>query len=569
MERESVTFPEALEILARRANLEIPQRITGRSAEQENTRGQLFEVLQWAENQFHSYLMEAPQAAPALSYLRDRGFTDEMINRFRLGYHPDDWTWLLNKASGIYSPRILVQSRLCGEKNGRQYDNFVHRVLFPIHNERGQAVSFGGRILPGVEGPKYWNGPESSVFHKSRLLYGLNHSRDAIREHEFAIVVEGYTDCIACQQYGVTNVVGTLGTALTDSHVTALKRFARKVVLVFDGDAAGQAAASRAVETFLAQDVDLRILTLPENLDPADFLASQGADAFRSMAEQAPEAWQFRLQASLSRHGISTVDGRQQVLEEMVKVLSIVPKMSASVREGFLIANLSQRLSVSEDAVRDRLRDVRGQNSYRQRDRSPEFDPSEGNETTDEPVIEESAIHPRLTDEVARLISGKLSPNERVERDLLETILAAPDSIRFIADACSDQPLSNPVFEHLLRLCFQQAAAGGDVSPAGLLDRVSERELRSLIVWIDEQSRAKEIARKIEESKACENGCPQLIQLSIDNITRRRDDESHQNVAIQLSQPMDGTPQLDEETETLLREAAEYHQRRATKNPPF
>jgi len=164
MEREKVTFPEALEILARRANLEMPKYVTGRTPDQENTRGKLFEVLQWAENAYHRCLLEAPAAETARQYLSSRGLTDETIRRFRLGYHPDNWEWLVDQAKGKYPAKLLNDAKVCGEKNGRPYDFFVDRVIFPIHNERGNAISFGGRILPGKEDKaKYWNGPESTV----------------------------------------------------------------------------------------------------------------------------------------------------------------------------------------------------------------------------------------------------------------------------------------------------------------------------------------------------------------------------------------------------------------------
>ncbi len=230
------------------------------------------EVLAWAERVFHQTLLESPIAETARQYLAQRGFTRETIERFCLGFHPNDWGWIQNQARGRYrGPQLAAACLVKPQEDGTRYsDYFTNRVLFPIHNERDQPVGFGGRVLPGESDRfgKYFNSPESGFFHKSRLLYALSHARQGLRETGTAVVTEGYTDCIAAHQAGLNNVVATLGTSLTIEQVTTLKRFARKVVLVYDGDAAGRLAAERAVTRFLAQDVDLRVLTLPGGRTP-------------------------------------------------------------------------------------------------------------------------------------------------------------------------------------------------------------------------------------------------------------------------------------------------------------
>lgn len=549
MEREKVTFPEALEILARRAHIELPKFVTGQSPQQENNRARLFEALQWAEETFHRCLLEAPEAAPARDYLQQRGVTPEMVRRFRLGFHPNEWTWLLQKAraTGKFSQSLLIDARVAGERDGRAFDFFVNRVLFPIHNERGQTVSFGGRILPGSQDDaKYWNGPESPVFHKSRLLFAIDKARDAIREQDQALIVEGYTDCIACHQFGVQNVVGTLGTALTDSHVTAIKRFTRKVVLVFDGDAAGQAAAARAVERFLAQDVDLRILTLPEGQDPADFLAASGAEAFRQLAETAPEAWDFRFRLAREKHGVQTLDGRGRILEEMLAVLAQVPALATSVREPLLIANLSQRLSVPEVLVRRQLQQVRTGGPRLVR-------------------VENHAVESRpYQEQVRQLMSGRLKSGDHVECDLLQMLLAAPEQLHFIEQAVEEYPLRHRLLSGLLRRCFEELEERGTLTVGGLLDRLSDPDVKCLLVWLDEQAHAKGLAQKINESESDAEGCPRLLRQVLNALQKREAEHSLAPVAIQLSQSTDGRTAIDPATEALLRQAAEFHQKRAT-----
>jgi len=282
MKRERLEFREALEMLARRANLEMPKSFRQSSVEP-SEKATSNDALAWAEREFHECLLTAPFAAKARDYLASRGFTAETIKRFRLGYHPDNWEWLLGRAGrGVSGKRFTPEQLLAAglamkRKDGVSYfDCFEDRVMFPIHDNKGAPVGFGGRVLPGASdaaGGKYINSNESPVFAKSRMLFAFHHAREAIVKAETAVVMEGYTDCIMAHQCGLPNAVASLGTALTEQQVALLKRFARKVVLVFDSDEAGQKATERALTKFLAQEVDLRILTLDGSgakTDPAD-----------------------------------------------------------------------------------------------------------------------------------------------------------------------------------------------------------------------------------------------------------------------------------------------------------
>jgi DNA primase len=550
MEREKVTFPEALELLARRANVPIPQKMSRSTPGGEATRAQLLEVLLWAENLFHKALLELPAAEPARRYLEERGFTQDIIRTYRLGFHPNDWTWLIDQARNKFPPRLLLKARLVGQNDQRFYDHFVNRVIFPICNERGQPVSFGGRILPGsTDSAKYWNGPESEVFHKSRLLYAIDKARDAIHKANQAIVVEGYTDCITCHQHGLKNVVATLGTALTDSHVAALRRYARQVVLVFDGDRAGQDAARKAIQKFLAQDVDLRILTLPEKLDPAEFLAAYNAEELVKRIADAPEAWEFQFRAAREQHGLDSVAGRQALLEEMLQLLTHVPDMQGSLRETLLIANLAQRLHLSEDSVRERLQVIRKSGSIRH-----------------QPVRD--AVKPvERSRDVARILNRRLSRDERLEYDLLEQILAAPQYASFVMRAMGEHEFRSRILNRILNECFFEIEEQGELTISGLLGRIEDPELRSLVVWMDAQAAAKDVAGKIRDSGVDDNGCPQLLRISLSNLRWREEEKRQQQLQIELSQQSDRAGQLDEATLASLKQAAEFHLRRATR--PF
>ncbi len=235
----------------------------------------------WAERQYHDCLLSSPEAEPARKYLQDRGITAESIERFHLGFSPTEPSWILQRAGGTPArARVLetigVLARPAG--GGSLYDRFRGRVLFSIRDVQGRPVGLGGRVLPGLsDSPaKYVNSPETPLFAKSHLLYGLDVARETIRKSRTALVMEGYTDCIVAHQYGFTDAVAVLGTALGEGHVRILKRFADRIVLVLDGDEAGQRRANEVLELFVAQQVDLRILTLPDELDPCEFLLAAG-----------------------------------------------------------------------------------------------------------------------------------------------------------------------------------------------------------------------------------------------------------------------------------------------------
>lgn len=547
-EREKVSFREALELLAKRANIKLPEYSGKRS--DEDGRTAMFEVLLWAQELFHKTFMTDPSAEPAREYIRGRGMTREMVQQFRIGYHPNNWDWLQAQARGKFRLEQLAAARLIGERDGRSgyHDFFVDRVLFPIRNERSQPVGFGGRILPGATHPaKYWNSPESVLFQKSKLVFALDAARDEIRKTETALICEGYTDVIACHQYGVKSAVATLGTALTDQHVTILKRFARKVVLVYDGDAAGLAAAERVLERFIAQDVDLRILTLPEGLDPDEFLAAQGADALRELVAHAPEALDFKLGCLQAKYPVKSLDGRQRILEEMLQLLASAPRMSQTVRENLLLATLGQRLGLSEEKVRERYLELRKQ---------PERRPAR-------PAII-SMEEPSRPNETARLYAGRLTISDRLECDLLESLVTAPEWLNAVESECEAFTIRHPQLKKLLAEMFYL----GENQPwtfERLLGALEDSELKRLAVWLDEQARLKDLTKKLRETGADSPETPPLfLRTTIENLKWRQEEQSQlQRRASTSSVSGEGSPPPDD-TE-LLRQASQFHLRRATK----
>src|SRR3954468_8805210 len=282
MEIERVTFPEAIKIVAEKANVALPVMVEDQKFEARRKEAdEVIELNSWALEWWESQLEQNnAEARAAREYLKGRGISDETSKAFRLGYAPDSWDALTThlKQRGASAAQIEHSGLVVKKDAGGFYDRFRGRLVFPVLDAQGRAVAFGGRTLqPGGE-PKYLNSPETAAYTKGRHLFGLNQTRDEIRRRKFAILVEGYLDLIIPYQFGVRNVVASLGTALTPEQAKLLGRFARKIVVNYDGDRAGINAAKRAIEVLLPEDFEVKVLVLPEGADPDEFVRAHGAD---------------------------------------------------------------------------------------------------------------------------------------------------------------------------------------------------------------------------------------------------------------------------------------------------
>lgn len=552
MKTQALEFPAAVRLLAELAGIEIPREHTGGNGQGGDRKKRLLTIMEWAENEFHRFLLDARAGGRARDYLAGRGFSAEMISTFRLGFHPNDWNWLLGRTGGRFQAAEMVAAGLMGERpdGSGYYDNFTDRVLFPIRDPQGRAVAFGGRILPDcdrADAAKYWNGPDTQLFSKSSLLYGFDVAREAIRRSKTAVVVEGYTDCITLHQHGLGNVVATLGTALTDLHVSLLKRFARKVVLLYDGDEAGQRAAERALAMFLAQKVDLRILTLPPGIDPTDYIASHGADALREQVENAVEAWDHKLQLSIKQNGLDSIDGRDRVLSEMLELMSVVPQLTGDAREDILLHRLAREVGASEQKVRQMRRQATAKKSRRGQ-HMPEFQEPADLDTNAGPLTELQNNH------------------ERQEFELLEIIFSVPETIETIRREVDLADFTQQHLRTLLQVCFDLGEQGVEPSYERVTSALEDMNLKRLALWIDEEARNKGVAKKLETDEAlAAGGRPHFLAGTIHNLKWRREEASHEQTKGQMTQlpPMgDG---LDEDAKALLRRQTEFHQQRATK----
>ena len=322
-ETQSVDFTGALELLARRAGVTLT--IDPAAAKRRNERERLVEATSIAVEFYMDRLKAASDAGSARSYLRSRGYDGDVVDQFSLGYSPDDWEELVRhlRDRGIRDDTMQKAGLASGTRRGGVVDRFRGRIMFPIFDLRGDPVGFGARILDG-DGPKYLNTPETTIYHKSRLLYGLNWAKADIAKKNQVVVCEGYTDVIGFHRAGVPRAVATCGTALTEEHVRLLKRYASRVVLAFDADAAGQGAAERFYEWEQKHAVEVSVARLPPGKDPGD-LAQSDPDALQAAVEDSIPFLGFRLQRTLSSRATDSPEHRARLAEEAMAVVNEHP----------------------------------------------------------------------------------------------------------------------------------------------------------------------------------------------------------------------------------------------------
>jgi len=347
---DKLSFPEAVETLAERSNIPLPHPSGPAMAATGPSKRDLAGICSFADAFFRKQL-RSPAGAAGLEYVRRRGLTDESLDRFGVGFAPDSWDALLKsaRAAGIGEGQLVAAGLVVKRESGGCYDRFRNRLILPIFDVSARVIGFGGRAMSDEQRAKYLNSPESPLFDKSSQLYALNWARQEIVRSGQAVVVEGYFDAIIPMQAGVGNVVATMGTALTDRHVRMLSRYAKEVVLVFDADEAGAAAAERAMEVFLQQRLNVRIVTIPDGKDPCDYVSAHGAEAFGQLLAQAPDAlayiWDKRKRAMDA--GASPAEKNAHV-EDFLRLVAASEAYGAidEVRRGQLADHIGHLLNI-------------------------------------------------------------------------------------------------------------------------------------------------------------------------------------------------------------------------------
>jgi DNA primase len=351
MEYEHLGFVEAVEELAAMVNLEVP-REAGLPSENRSQQD-LYAVMEKAAQFYRQQLKHHAQAERAANYLKGRGLTGEVAAQFELGFAPPGWDNLgaSLRAQGVTTEQLLQTGLVVKKEGGGQYDRFRDRIMFPIRDSRGRVVAFGGRQLGGDDGPKYLNSAETPIFHKGRELYGLYQARKAERKLERLLVVEGYMDVVSLAQFGVRNVVATLGTATTRDHLERLFRVVPQVVFCFDGDRAGRQAAWRALENalpVLGEGRQISFMFLPEGEDPDTLVRQEGKDGFEARVTAASPFSDYFFAEMAQAVDMSTIDGRARLVERARPLLAKLPD---GVFKHMMTARLAEIAHIDQGAV--------------------------------------------------------------------------------------------------------------------------------------------------------------------------------------------------------------------------
>ena len=533
MKRDGTDFPTAIRTLAELAGIPVEDYTRGKKTQpgSPDDKATLLSAIQLASDSYFEYLQSnEADARIARDYLASRGINDESRKHFRIGFSPDSWSYAVDllkrhqfsgevaHACGVASPK----------RSGDGYvDMFRGRLMFPIQDLQGRPIALGGRVIPAIAerhgdraGGKYINGRETMLFRKSQQLYGLDLARDAIRQSGEVMVMEGYTDVVASRQAGIETAVAVLGTALGEQHVKILRRFAERVILVLDGDTAGQNRADEVLELFISADVDLRVMTLPDGSDPADFVAANGREAFEKKASEAPDALDHKL--GRLTDGVDVERDTHAVASAVDKMLKIAAKAPDGLRVDQLLNRMSKRFEFKVERLEQRLAVLRkgAQRSPFQtqtRPRPQNLHSRTASAVTADPnaALQESADDAGDGPSIGANASGtptpahpaagqhepapvRLNPMTGLERDLFETLIENPELASMAVEAIDVEWLEGMAAKMLLTAYQDLELDGHCLDVDSILLLVENEALKSQIVTL--QERVSERAGKLPQN---------------------------------------------------------------------
>jgi DNA primase len=354
MEMDKITFPESVRAVAEKCGIAIPRakERTPEERQQNQQRTSLVELHREAAAFFVQQLGGTNEGRAAKAYLLDRGLDSDAMARFGIGFAPSGGDALLRVMKQKYPEKVLESSGLFSrDQNGRLFDRFRRRVMFPIANDSGKIVAFGGRAL-GDDLPKYLNSPETPIYTKSNILYHLDRAKEALRQRDFAVLVEGYMDAIAVARVGISNVVASCGTSLTESQVKLLNRFTRRIIVNYDPDTAGQAATERSLTILLEQGAEVRVLALPGGKDPDSFIRSEGAAAYTKLLNESPPYVDYLI-ARARKMDMSTAEGKLRAVNFLMPYVQRIPDR---ILRSEWATRIAQQLRIEEPVLRESMR---------------------------------------------------------------------------------------------------------------------------------------------------------------------------------------------------------------------
>jgi DNA primase len=463
MELEKVSFVEAVRTLAERAGILLPAEGSEDRAQATENEG-LYNACRVAGLHFHENLSTV-EGRLALEYLRHRGFTEETIRKFGLGYSMNGWDDLIrfSEAKGI-TIDVLEKAGLAIRRDDGSgaYDRFRGRAMFPIFSPSGRAIAFGARKMredDPVQG-KYINSPETPVYVKSRSLYGLFQAREAIREKEFAILVEGYADLISVFQAGIENIVASSGTALTDEQIQLVARYARTIILVYDADSAGSKAALRGVDLLLENGLDVRVAALPDGEDPDSFVRKFGGKEFQKLVDGAVSFLEFKARAFQAEGLLASPEGQTRAVRSIVESIA---KMKDELRRNVYIKTVAERYGIYESVLFRELEKILGH----ERSRSLPDRRGEGG---------------GITPPAGTPVPLSLAELPAVQRDLLKLMLEhGPEMVRFVFTHITPDRFADGMARDIVDILRVRSDQEGDWDVSMLLDQLDDEGLKRSI----------------------------------------------------------------------------------------
>jgi len=375
MKIENLNFPETLQKLANRANFTLPEKSGFRGGNSSSKKEKFYEISELACDFYQKKFQHNSLGKKARDYLLNRGFSTQVIDTYRVGYASEEWQELYNylRKKGFSEELLLSSGLIRKSQKGRSFDLFRKRVIFPILNAQGRVVAFGGRVLDEADSPKYLNSPESEIFQKRSVFYGLDLAKKNINPNNGnLIVVEGYLDVMRLAQEGVGNSIATLGTALTKEHCHLLKRYVPEVVLVYDGDAAGEAASIRGIDVLIEEEMNAKFLSLPGGEDPDDFLKAHGKGAFDECLNKAQDIFDFKLAYLLKKYNPSESTGLVQITNDFLEMFL---KIKNSVLVDRYLNRLSGELRIDENSLRTEIQKLKSKTKRAPRYEEPRSEP--------------------------------------------------------------------------------------------------------------------------------------------------------------------------------------------------
>ncbi len=559
MKIENVDFKESMQILADMAGVELkkwspPRDSASAYAPPQLDKSPLYRAMEWLAKKYRDELLNSTEAQEARQYVDERGITPEYAEKYQLGYAPMEYDALLkwinfdrNRArvletTGVlayrdeYDERGRVKARpnfaptpqLSNFERRKYYDRFRGRLIFPIRDVQNRVVAFGGRLLPNttLESPaKYVNSPQTPIFHKSKMLYGLDLAREPIQRSGLVLVTEGYTDCIVTSQFGFHNVVAVLGTALGAEHVRILKRFASKIILLLDGDEAGQKRAKEVLRFFVEQGADMSVLTLPDNDDPCEFLLEKGADAFAKLLDTgAIPALDHAFNTAVEGIDLDVdVVEATRALDSLLDIVALYPEEHAAPNDPArlrilgALQRLSTRFRVDPTELRRQLTEKRAKaRAYaaKTHERDARYEgrlQDDGDPQVAAPDPRELWIYPLPgndgeTDEQLRSLfppfearlwdDPRFQPNA-LEREYLEFMIAAPERYGLLVASIDNDELRSPMARQIDQLARDYLELGVSPSFDRLILRYDDQKMKTFLIELDEGAAAKGLAELI------------------------------------------------------------------------